>query len=72
MSKPWDKLKQAKGIAPGTWETAGCMSVEVVRVAEEFADISFEPGCMPWIAGPTDLRELAEFCVELADQLEGK
>lgn len=79
MSKPWDHLKWTESehhypkIGVGEWKTTNCMPVEVQHVGTTLVDITFETGLRPpWSASAVDLRELAEFCTELAAQLESK
>lgn len=79
MSKPWDHLKKTDDehsyprIDVGEWTTTGKMQVVVQRFLPGYVEVAFETDCRPpWIAGAIDLRELAEFCTELADQLESQ
>lgn len=74
MSKPWDKLRVPENppIRPGAW-TAKDSFGAVVRLDEletKSARLAFG-SCALWfsIGG---LRQLGEFCNELADQLEGE
>jgi hypothetical protein len=81
MSKPWDKLRQQVERPPiglGVWQSRGpdgivtgpC--VEIVSWAGGQAELCFGGGSPPHLVfQPSALRDLAEFCVELADQLEG-
>lgn len=74
MSKPWDCLrKQVEPKKPpmaiGDWRTSG--NSRVALTAIHFGgSASIE---VPTVGlKPASLRELAEFCTELADQLDGK
>lgn len=72
MSKPWESVcaKKAGDIGPGVWETDGGVYVQIDRVYGDCVDICFEPTATAWVMKPNDLRQFAEFCNELADQLE--
>jgi len=71
MSKPWDHMVNKEShIRPGEWETTGSVFVKLDRVYEGCVDICFEPTALPWAMDSRDLREFAEFCTKLADQLE--
>lgn len=77
MSKPWDKLRvqpkqnpKPDPIGVGEW-AAMCIANHNARVAlleltAGTAKLRIDHMCF----GPAGLRELAEFCTELADQLE--
>lgn len=72
MSKPWDKLRVPPPVPPiqaGIW-LAMCKTpsseVNLVDVRSDVAKLWVD---RQWFT-PTGLRELAEFCQELADQLE--
>jgi hypothetical protein len=72
MGKPWDKLcytvKPVTKIGSGRWKTTGDdgANVEVESVALRRATISI----VSQQFYPHQLRELAEFCGELANQLD--
>ena len=81
MSKPWDKLRvppdepKPLPIGNGEWG-ADCYGFSPATVWWSKATILGRPAAELTFAcqtfSPTGLRELAEFCTELADQLEGK
>lgn len=69
--KPWDKIREApvvkKGlIAEGEWVTSEGAAVKASRVS--YRDVRL--AITGYYFGPKSLRELAEFCEELASQLE--
>ena len=76
MSKPWDKLrdKVAKPpMYPGRWDTSISKAwVHLHGVCDKQSHIGIGISDSSQVFGAADLRELAEFCNELADQLDGK
>lgn len=79
MSKPWDKLrvppKQTKPhpIGDGEWATTSKnVTAGSAWIAVEVRDDRAALCIRHQKLDSSGLRELAEFCVELADQLEGK
>lgn len=75
MSKPWDKLRvpakpKPEPIGVGEWD-AMCIDNHCARVwLREFGAGTAQLHIDRMFFGPAGLRELAEFCNELADQLE--
>jgi len=78
MSKPWDKLRippQESPIREGTWSTCEGIRIYIGVMSDDRgpgAEISFGSAHAECYYFPDELRELAEFCNELADQLDGK
>jgi hypothetical protein len=78
MSKPWDKLRvpptvrKPDPIGIGTWRTSGAIgsfvSVGSPGLCGRIAKVELTLDKQTFDS--TGLRELAEFCTELADQLE--
>lgn len=70
MSKPWDHLRKSvkPPIEPGDWRTSfgARVCVSFIKPYGSAQLLIVESNYFT----PTDLRELAEFCTELADQLE--
>lgn len=76
MSKPWDKLRtnlppnNPLPIGGGTWITSKTGAAVGVCVTGAQLSGLVSVGVFNDTFGAADLRELAEFCTELADQLE--
>jgi hypothetical protein len=77
MSKPWDKLRVPKKpvvepIGKGFWvpDDSAWVYFDGVHIDKAMLRLSNEKTCSYFCAD--GLRQLAEFCNELADQLEGK
>lgn len=75
MSKPWDKLRvpakpKPDPIGVGMWYAKCIYSHNAIVELLEFSGRAAKLHIDRMFFGPTGLRELAEFCNELADQLE--
>lgn len=80
MEKPWDKLRKQQPkklpIGVGSWRTTrnAAPTIFIKDINERFACIGCgsEESTTHQSFNSADLRQLAEFCTELADQLDGK
>lgn len=74
MSKPWDKLRvpeKKPPMVPGEWVTNGGTDVSWKKFDDNDVQLTIG-GVTPPSLTCKSFRELAEFCTELADQLDGK
>lgn len=75
MNKPWDDLRESKKppIRAGIWKETGTPRIELCNLWSSGVDIRFGNTVNDTIRFDIQgLRLLAEFCTELADQIEGK
>lgn len=70
MSKSWDKLREpVSPIKRGNWSTCNGAKIMVYDIKPGLnARLTIDSKCNCFDAG--SLRQLAEFCTELADQLD--
>lgn len=70
-SKPWDALRETKPpMKEGVWRTKHSAHVKISDLTDFIVRLRIGPStnCL----SADDLRQLAEFCIELADQLDGR
>lgn len=74
MSKPWDTLRTPvpSPIGLGTWVTYGGTYVQLVEFNGNGLTIRINGGSSLTKISSKSAREIGEFLIELADQIEGK
>jgi len=77
MSKPWDCLREVVRkplLGPGEWQGVGTPAVFIENIRNKHVGLKIgapaNNSIQIWTAD--GLRQMAEFCTELADQLDGK
>lgn len=74
MSKPWDALRTpvCNPIGPGEWITCGGTRVRVTELRDTGLSIRFNDDFGLRKISAKSAREIGEFLIEVANQIEGK